>query len=172
MQKLIKSVETLEELKQAYKKLALIHHPDRGGNEELMKQLNNEYDELFEKLKSVHKNKEGVIYNKETQEEPRYWKEIIAQLLGLKMVDVTIEVIGSFLWVSGKTMPYKDELKKLEMKWSRGKESWYLSPPGYKKYTHKKYDLDDIRGMYGSQQFHANNKKVLSIGNRTRQVIE
>ncbi len=51
--KYIKNVETLEELKKAYKKLALKLHPDCGGNEEEMKILNNEYDELFSKLKKV-----------------------------------------------------------------------------------------------------------------------
>lgn len=33
-------------VKDAYRKLALVHHPDRGGNEETMKLLNAAYDVL------------------------------------------------------------------------------------------------------------------------------
>lgn len=64
--KFIKNVETLEDLKQAYKKLALKYHPDCGGTDEEMAQINNEYDELFEKLKNTHKNKDGEFYQKES----------------------------------------------------------------------------------------------------------
>ena len=39
--------QTLEELKKLYKQLVFKHHPDRGGNEELMKQINVEYDKIF-----------------------------------------------------------------------------------------------------------------------------
>ncbi|EGO8243041.1 TPA: molecular chaperone DnaJ, partial [Enterococcus faecalis] len=69
----------------------------------------------------------------------------------LKMENVSIEVIGAFLWVSGNTKPYKEELKALNMKWSNNKKSWYLAPDGYKKRSKKKYNMSDIRNMYGSQ---------------------
>lgn len=164
MKKLIENVETLEELKKVYKKLALKYHPDCGGDEEIMKALNNEYDELFEKLKNTHKNKEGEFYEKETTEAPEEFREIIYKLLALKMEKVSIEVIGCFLWVSGNTKPYKDELGKngLGLKWSRNKSAWYLSPEGYKRFSKKSTSLEDIREMYGSQQVKGFKQKQLA----------
>lgn len=160
----ISEVETLEELKKVFKKLALKFHPDCGGDEELMIALNNEYDELFEILKHTHKNKDGEFYEKETTETPEQWREIIYQLLALKMENVSIEVIGTFLWVSGNTKPYKNELGKngLGLKWSRNKSAWYLSPDGYRRFSKKATSLNDIREKYGSQQVKENKQKRLA----------
>ena len=49
------------------------------------------------------------------------------QVVNTKMENVSIEVIGAFLWVSGNTKPYKEELKALNMKWSNNK-SHVFSP--------------------------------------------
>jgi DnaJ-class molecular chaperone len=44
-----------------YKRLALLYHPDRGGSEELMSELNEEYRLLQEELKTVkHTNAVSV----------------------------------------------------------------------------------------------------------------
>lgn len=42
-----KNIKSLEDLKNTFKKLARTHHPDMGGDVEIMKQVNNEYDSLF-----------------------------------------------------------------------------------------------------------------------------
>ena len=39
-----------KELKSAYKKASMQHHPDRGGNEEKFKQINEAYSTLKDKL--------------------------------------------------------------------------------------------------------------------------
>ena len=46
--------KTLEELKKQYRKLVFQHHPDKGGDADKMKAVNNEYDALFSKLKDIH----------------------------------------------------------------------------------------------------------------------
>lgn len=45
--KYFKNVTDLESLKKEYKKLARINHPDMGGDEEVMKAINAEFDILF-----------------------------------------------------------------------------------------------------------------------------
>ena len=45
--------KSLETLKKQYKKLSLEYHPDVGGSDEAMKAINQEYTELFGKLKTV-----------------------------------------------------------------------------------------------------------------------
>lgn len=50
------NITTIEVLRKEYKCLARQHHPDIGGSEEDMKAINNEYDELYEKLNNKNKN--------------------------------------------------------------------------------------------------------------------
>ena len=40
------NISSLEQLKKQYKELALQHHPDRGGDTEIMKEINNQYENL------------------------------------------------------------------------------------------------------------------------------
>lgn len=142
--------KTLEELKSQYRKLAFQHHPDRGGNLEAMKQVNAEYDVLFPFLKDIHQTKDGETYTarQTTTETPDQFKDLINELM--KMDDIVIEVIGCFVWVTGNTKPYKEQLKALKFQWHSKKIAWYLKPEDYRKQSHKTYDLDEIREMYGT----------------------
>lgn len=147
--KYLNGIKTLEELKKAYYKLAMKMHPDRGGDVEEMKILNNEYDTWFAKVSHIHTNKDGEKYTKKTNEKPQEFKDIIDELM--KMNGITIEVIGSFVWVSGDTKPHKDKLKELKFRWHSKKKNWYKAPAGYVKYSRKQYTMDEVRGMFGSR---------------------
>jgi len=49
--KYFENISTLEELRKQYKELLKLHHPDNGGNLEIMQEINAEYDRLFKILK-------------------------------------------------------------------------------------------------------------------------
>ena len=146
----IPTPETLEELKAAYRKLAQIHHPDRGGDTATMQAINAAYDELFPRLKDVHKTKDGETYTarQESTETAAEFQDLITQLM--RMDDIVIEVIGCFVWVTGDTKPHKEQLKALGFKWHMKKTAWYLAPEGYRQRSRREYGLDEIRSMYGT----------------------
>lgn len=155
--------ETLEDLKTMYRKLAFKYHPDCGGDTEIMKAVNNEYDKLFETVKNIHRNRDGETYRSETTETPEHFKDIINALLALQMVSVEIELIGSFLWVTGQTYTYRATIKALGFKWSQNKTAWYIAPEGYRKQSKKQFGLEEIRSMYGSEKVNGERKERLKL---------
>jgi len=145
--------QSLEELKKRYRVLALRWHPDRAtGCLIIMKAVNAEYEELFPLLKNVRCSVSGETYRRheESTEVPSDFINIINTLV--RFVGIKIEVVGVFLWVSGNTINYREDLKSLRFRWSKSKSAWYLSPDGYKKKSRKQYSMDEIRTMWGTQE--------------------
>ena len=114
--KYFRNVDCIEELKKQYKNLAMANHPDRGGSEEVMKEINNEYDCLFSKYKNIHKSAEGETFEakKETAEAPEFFRNIINEII--KLQDLVIEVCGRWLWVTGNTFVLSKTLQRYENK--------------------------------------------------------
>lgn len=150
MRYLSDNISTLEELKKEYHWLCLKLHPDVGGSDEAMKELNAEYETMFERVKKVHINKDGETYERDTEETPQEFQWLINELI--KLENITIEIIGCFIWVSGDTKPHKEKLKALGFKWHRKKGCWYRSPAGYRRWGGGDYSMDDIRSMYKTIQ--------------------
>lgn len=153
--------KTLEELKKQYKKLAMENHPDKGGDLEKMKVINNEYDELFKLLKNVHKSAEGKTYTRKNSETPEEFKNIISKIIILDGID--IEIIGSWIWVTGNTFQYKENLKELNFRFSNSKKAWYFHNDGYSRRGRKTYSLDEIRSLYGSEKITSEPQLKLAI---------
>lgn len=141
--------KTLEELKKQYKKLALEHHPDRGGNTADMQAINAEYDALFEQLKTIRCTVGGDTYTATTDEKAADFREIIDRLIVLE--GIKIEICGSWLWISGDTFPHKATLKECGFRWAHSKKAWYFHSDPYRKRSKKTLTLDEIRTLYGSE---------------------
>lgn len=161
--KWFKNPETLEDLKKQYHRLAMKHHPDVGGTEQAMKEINAEYATLFDRLKDTHKNAEGEFYQARTAttETAGEFMDIIEKLI--HMDGVEIEVCSSWVWVTGDTKQHKDELKTLAFRWSSNKKAWYFHRDGYKKRSKKSLSLDEIRGLYGSEKIEKRRDAAIAV---------
>ena len=150
--KYFNNATSLDELKKAYRRLAMKYHPDCGGSDEIMKQINAEHDALFETLKASH-NKTADEYH-QTTETPEEFREIIVLLLRLE--GLTVELCGSWLWIGGDTRQHKETLKAAGCRWSNNKKLWYWhhAEEG-RKWRRGKATMSDIRSKYGSQVFDA-----------------
>lgn len=64
------NINSLDELKKEYRRLVMLNHPDRGGDVEIMKAINNEYDMMFPVLKLKY-NQSAAEPTHETAESTR-----------------------------------------------------------------------------------------------------
>lgn len=154
--------ETIEELKKLYHKLAIKFHPDNGGNAEIMKEINAEFDYMHSILKNVHKKADGTKWQAEkgskaeNTEKPEEYREMIDELI---KYNVIIEFIGCYIWVSGDTKPIKERLKEYGFKWSSSKSNWYLKPENYIPRSKKSWTMDEIRFYHGVQKRYEGHKQ-------------
>lgn len=143
--------QSIEELKRQYHKLAIQHHPDKGGSLKDMQEINAEYDSLFAGLKNTHETAEGKTYtsNTEATETPEEFRTIINAII--KLDGIQIEICGSWLWITGNTYNHRDILKELHFRFSKSKCAWYYHSEPYNKRGRKTFTLDEIRSLHGSQ---------------------
>jgi hypothetical protein len=149
--KFFSNVKSIEELKKEYRKLAFVHHPDRGGNAETMKELNAAYDLMLKKLASTAKEEHNEM------EFAEQFKEVIDRLINC--IGLEIEVCGSWLWVGGNTKQYKEVLKELGFKWRSKKEKWSLGETTGKKKG--EWSMDAIREKFGSEKINTSSRYAL-----------
>jgi curved DNA-binding protein CbpA len=138
-----KACQDLKEVKRRYKELALLHHPDRGGDTATMQEINNQYEQI---IKNPFFN-----FNQETkvdQDDFLIYPELIDQVL--KLPGIIVELIGDWLWISGNTYPHKTILKDLGFFFAPKKTMWYYRPPEYKSSKGKPKTIEEIRNKYGS----------------------
>lgn len=140
----------LDELKKEYRRLAMKHHPDHGGDTETMKAINGAYAERFEQLKKQHNAQNDEQH--QTTEAPEEFINIISALV--RLPGLIVELCGSWLWISGETLKNKDALKNAGCRWSSSKKMWYWRhQEDGAHWSRGKKSISDIRRKYGSQTF-------------------
>ncbi len=143
-----KGVEGINEAKKIYKKLAKKLHPDVGGDEESFKILNAVYTDLIE-----HK-----IYFSNDFKIDIELEKVISLILHFE--NITIELVGSWIWVSGDKNEIKDKLKELGFKWASKKKMWYYGEMKSKNPTPK--SMEEIKSKHGSEILKSKAKKQIA----------
>lgn len=152
-----RNCRTIEDVKRTYRDLAKKLHPDCGGNAEEFKKMSAEYQTAFNRYKNIHESKQEdskadqqETYTKETTEMPEQFAEIINAVIGL--AGIKIEIIGSWVWVSGNTFVHKETLKAAGFIWSKTKKAWYNAGTKLSGKWRGRYSMNGLRARWGTQE--------------------
>jgi len=133
---------TLQEVKQVYKKLTLLHNPDRGGDTATMQEINLQYEAIIkDPFFSFSVQQEDV------KESFIKFPEIINLIISF---NVEIETCGHWVWVGGKTIQYKDKLSEFGFRFSGDKKRWYWRPVEFRSHNRDPLPIEMIRKLHGS----------------------
>lgn len=159
------NVRTVEELRKQYRQLMKKHHPDVGGSTEDAKQINAEYDRLYAVLsrQEAQKRPQGEREYKDTTEDKAAEdKAIRAVLDALAGIDADVEIIGSWVWITRGSYPYRELLKSLNFHYVSKKKAWYFHADEYHRRSKREVTLEQIREKYGSERvsYHKERKAV------------
>lgn len=152
------TIHDLQELKRAYHKAARTAHPDMGGSTEEMQRINSEYEKAVQRIQ--REKMMGKTYAKasadsgaETETETAETMQQFAEVLNIlySLDGISIELCGSWLWISGNTYVHKDALKAAGCKWSTNKKAWYWYSGDYHKHGKHSYTMAEIRDFHGSE---------------------
>lgn len=155
-----KDCKTIEDVKEAYRKYAKALHPDNGGDAEEFKRMQQAYTAAYNRYKGVHRKKAaGNTENTKKAAEDTHsdytddfsaeaFASIIDKIIGLDGID--IEIVGSWIWLSGNTYPYREQIKAAGFFWSSKHKKWYYSGDRRKSKKHSKLTFEEVRALHGS----------------------
>lgn len=158
-----KDCRTAEQGKKLYHDLVKRFHTDNGAtDEETIKRINAEFSEWWKTHKNLHYSEEKHSeYTKETSETAEEFIEIIRKLSALS--GVVVEICGSWLWISGNTYPYRDQLHSFNCYWSKQKHMWYWAGDDFQRSNRRTgKSMAYIRSTYGSEKVHFDSAPLLN----------
>ena len=144
-------------IKAAYRAAAQKYHPDRNpAGLEVMKMINEAYEVLKDYSGDI--GDDGVDTSGHGY--PDAVNDAIAAIIELN--DLTIEVCGAWVWVSGDTYSHKKALKEAAFRYASKKKRWYFRPSDWQSSSRGGYSMDDIRDKYGSDAPTRSKRKSLA----------
>lgn len=164
--------KSIEDVKETFKRLAKELHPDNGGDAEQFKAMMNEYTVAFNRYKNVHRkdqdrqeSKDNGAENRsnsraEYQESPEEFAEIINKVIFMDGVE--IEIVGRWVWLSGNTYFYKDQIKEAGFMWSSKHRKWFWNGGERKSKKHSNLTYEQVKNLHGCQKVKSGSQARLS----------
>ncbi len=150
-----KDCHTVAEIKKRYRKLAMEHHPDRGGDTATMQEINAAYHAALAKKHETAEagsdGREHTYYYNEDHEQAIIEK--IDELIAQNLTGCDIWLIGKWVWIVGETKPHKEALKEAGCKWHAKRKCWYWKPTAGRHRYAKNSSLSDLAYTYGAKRF-------------------
>lgn len=154
--KFFENVKTLDELRKEYRRLAMLFHPDKGGDTATMQVINDQYERLSKRLinSNTDFSEARKEYEQQVSEEIRQRLDRIIFIPGIE-----IEMIGSWIWITGNTFAVRETLKSEGFWFSRPKAAWYWHKGEYRKKNGNILSMDEMRDFWGSQKIESEKEK-------------
>lgn len=147
--------KNINEAKKAYRELLMVHHPDRGGDEDKCKQIVAAF-ELWIKTYYTDTARTNIEHENATREDFHFdFSKVDTEIFGdiLKKIihlNCNIEIIGYWIYCFD-AFGVHDDLKALGFWFSRKHRAWIFN--GSKKIKIRtKYTTDDVRAMHGMKE--------------------
>ena len=148
---------TLQSAKKLYRQLAMLHHPDHGGSEEVFKQLLNHFEDFcvrfmgdaYEQYR--HERREAGQYAGDDFADLTPFSSILSELLRTDW-DCTIEIIGYwiYVWCTRENVELHEYLKSQGFFFSGKHKAWIFSGMKKRKMYHTRLTTNDVRNRWGS----------------------
>jgi len=154
------AVDGIDAIKKVYFRAALRHHPDRGGDLDIMKEINELYHNVLESLNGRAFSFEDAsgkdrtyTYHYNQKKEQSIIDKINETFAALGVVpNVALLLVGTWLWIEGETRPHKETLKALKYRWHSKRGRWYWHTPQRKRRFNSKASFADICSAHGCEE--------------------
>ena len=164
--------KTKADIRKRYIELIKRYHPDNGGDAEICKQINLEYDQVInrafdpgynnESYSDAQKEKQTTTRQKAATDTDKKLREVIDKIVFYP--GINIEVVGLWVWLDGNTYPYRDQIKAAGFTWSKARKKWYCCPYGIDENVNRyhKKTFNELRNIYGSEKVENEERKGLT----------
>ena len=141
----------IDELKSLFRRLCIKLHPDTGGNANEFIAMHAEYESILKSRKFQLKNE---YEEKAEYSFVEYFRPVLDKIIHLQ--DIHIEIIGTWIWVSGDTFDKREYFKECGFLFSGKKKAWFYNGSTKKCRTYKNYTIEDLRSKWGYEEVESN----------------